>query len=588
MKHFITRAVVLLFLSFFLFLLFFHRGIETEDVWLHLSIGQWIIHHSQVPHIDEFPFAHEKTPYLCHEWLASSLIFLIYKAGGFTALKIFRALFFMLAVGIFLGFCRRRLPFSLLVFLTLLISFALFERCLLRPDTFNLLFVQIFLIALFSYEKDPRPWKLIILPFISVLWINLHMMGAFIYGGSMILIFLFSALIKRNQIKAMALLLLAFLTTFIINPYGFEGLLFPYKVFLFPKFYGIYKMISITGELQYPIYIFFSFNYFYYLLLIFIPILLMSFQKKADLSMNLLFIFALMFFFYMSRNSSFFTLVAAYTIARGAQNIYIADKWAKLRWSALADRIILTGVLFFVMIQSINMINESVYFNGKKGKAVLLDTNPYVLSTLDLLRNNGIQGPVFNCTLLGGTIIWYDYPALRPFDDGRHLDYQRFSDDVDVLVDPAKNWHRVEDKYGFKIVILTEGYELEKEVIKYLASQKDWQLIAVHGPFVTFVKRGAFPLPEALDKYEQRLRSTPLTLNDVRRLRAMLQEKQRTAWERFFDPGPLKVDLFSDGVSLMNLGYKGPAAGDFIQALKVSDQPYMHNIVRSFLIQSYK
>ena len=51
---------------------------------------------------------------------------------------------------------------------------------------------------------------------------------------------------------------------FVINPYGVEGLLFPYKVFLFPKYYGFYKMISITAELQDSSYIFFSFDYFYY------------------------------------------------------------------------------------------------------------------------------------------------------------------------------------------------------------------------------------------------------------------------------------------------------------------------------------
>ena len=65
----------------------------------------------------------------------------------------------------------------------------------------------------------------------------------------------------------------------------------------------------------------------------------------------------------------------------------------------------------------------------------------------------------------------------------------------------------------------------------------------------------------------------------------MSQRKKGPFIEEVLNPGPFKVDLFSDGLTLMALGYKGPAAKDFIEALKISDQAYMREIVRAFLLQ---
>jgi len=581
----LAKKIILLCLGVFLFLLFFHRGIETEDVWLHLSTGQWIVHHGQLPYNDKFPFAQENTPYLCHEWLASSLLYLTFKTVGFTGLKLFRSIFFILSIGIFFIYAYRRLPFSLLVFLTVLMAYALFQRCLLRPDSVNLIFVQVFLISLFSYERNGGRWKLFLLPLIGIFWYNLHMMGAFIYGGSIIFVFLISALIRRAAVKGLALTFVVFLILFILNPYGVDGLLFPYKVILFPKYYGFYKMVNITAELQNSAYIFLSFDYFYYILLMIIPFVFLSQSKKLDPTLNLLFTIALFAFLYMTRNSSFFTLVAVYTIVHAAGNIDFLSQWARARWSAWLDTSLLLGVTFFLIIQSFNFLNETVYSNGSKQRVLYLETNPYVTSTFDFLNENKILGPVFNGTLLGGPMIWFDYPQLRPFDDGRHLDYQRYSDETNVLLNPIDNWGKTQEKYGFKIVILSEGFNLEENVINYLHAQKDWQLIAIKGPIVIFVKKGEFHLSNELDTFERRLGAVVLTKMETNQLRMMVSGKSRSMLEKFLNPDPLMVDTFPQGVTLMNLSYKGAAAKCFMEALKISDQDYIHETVNIFLKQ---
>ena len=145
----IFEKVLVLCLWLFLFMLFFQQELRPEDAWWHLSTGRWIVSHMQVPHLDPFPFAHEQTPWTQHnEWLGSTILYFVYQIGGFLSLKIFRSLIFILAIFIFFFYARKRLPLSFLVILTLLVSYGIFTRPLLKPELYNLIFVQVFLISL--------------------------------------------------------------------------------------------------------------------------------------------------------------------------------------------------------------------------------------------------------------------------------------------------------------------------------------------------------------------------------------------------------------------------------------------------------
>ncbi|MBF0510713.1 MAG: hypothetical protein HQL13_00120 [Candidatus Omnitrophica bacterium] len=571
---------VLLCLGVFLFILFFHQGIETEDVWLHLSTGRWILQHHQMPHEDVFPFLNEKTPYLCHEWISSVFIYSLYKIQGFLGLKIFRPLFFLLSLGIFFFYARRRIPFSFLTFLILLISYAFFQRSLLRPDILNVLFVQLFLMVLFSYQDNPKPSKLFLLPLMGVFWVNMHMMGAFVYGEALIFIFLMAGWARGfQQGQALAWSLLAFMAVFMINPYGFEGVLFPYKVLLFPKYYGLYQMMGMMKELQAPIDIFFSLDYLYFLILMAVPVVLFFLDKKKDLVLVLLYGVALLMFLSMARNCIFFTVVAAYVMARQSQNLGLMKIWGSWSWRPWVDFVLCFFVVFVSVTQAYNFFHEKVYFNGQIHQAMLLDTNPYVIKSINLLKDNGVKGPVFNSSPLGGVILWFDYPALKPFDDGRHLDYGRVHDEINVYLNPSKEWDKAQKKYGFKIVILSQGNISEQKVIRYLCTRMDWQFIAVNGPFVIFVKKGEVHLSDDLAKFEERLKSEVLSDSDRSKLNFFLNQRSRPVLDQFLWPSAYRVDTFSTGLALMGLGYKEAAAKNFIQALEISDQPYMREIV---------
>ena len=495
-----------IFLFFIFLFLFFFQPIETEDVWWHLATGKWITEHLQVPHEDPFPFAGERTPWTCTHWLGSTLLYLVYKAGGLLGLKVFRSIFFVLVIGLFFVYSAKRLPLSFLLLLALLLSCALINRSFLRPDILNFIFVQLFLINLFIYERNPEPKRLFILPLLGILWGNSHL-GSFVYGTLLISIFFLSACVRcmnfkigqggadqkaeaRAQMNGLGLTLAIYVMVFLISPYGVEGFLYPFKVFLFPHFLDFYKIGSVIEEAQPPGHMFLSFTNSYYFFALFILGLWVLFlNKKNNFTLAMLFIFALFMFLYMSRNGGFFALVAVYVIAQGAGGIGMKAMWEHWHWSKLIDRYFFVWLAVFLTMQMFDILHARGFYRNRGMPYLLLESNPYSAAAVQLLKDKGIIGPVFNSNMIGGQMIWSGYPQLRPFDDGRHVDKQRFNNFIALLLAPEKYWSLAEEHYGFKIVMLNSSDGSEKRMINYLNANPAWQLMSVQGPLIVYVKK---------------------------------------------------------------------------------------------------
>lgn len=595
--HFL-EMFVLAALWIFVFLFFFHKLIEPGDLWWHLSTGRWIVQHHQVPELDVFPFAHEKTLWNNYEWLGSVFLYEVQRAGGYLCLKLLRPVLMMLAVGIFFAYSRRRLPLSLLVILTVILSLALYQRAFLRPDSFNVPFLAFFLLVLFSYESKGGRWKLMALLAAGVVWDNIHP-GALFYGGALIAIFWLSAFLKsldagrgiaqpgsfqpRRQAVELAFVFAAYLASFIFNPYGLEGLLLPYKMLLFPQFFDFYKKIMVTSEFQPPTAVFLSFQYFFYLLLMFCPLAMLFFGRVKSFLLIVLWSVATFGFLHMIRNANFFAVVAAFVIARAAQEMGLRQLWSSASWSAMADRVIYILAALFLVLQIFGITHENAYIEGRKIGSLSLETNPYVVSSIHVPLANGLHGQVFNSSLLGGSLLWFGYPQLRPFNDSRDADKERFAKYVAVFFKPAESWDSVQREYNLNIAILNLQDDNERDFFKYFFNRPDWQLIALRGYIAVCVKRGAFRLPAALDHFEEGLKSEALTAGDIKDLKALAQRPHRNAFQRFLAPAPVEVDLYSESLSLWQLGFPQAGVRRLIGALRVSDRPDMEAAAQEFL-----
>lgn len=574
-----NKAIILCLGVVFLFLLYF-LPVETEDVWWHLSVGRWIFEHGQVPHFDPFPYATEHLAWSGHnEWLGSGLLYLVFKLGGLLGLKIFRCLILILICGIFFFYGRRSVPFSILFAVTVLVGQCFIERLFLRPELFNLLFIQIFLVMLFEYERTSKIKYLCVLPLLGVIWFNLHM-GAVIYGGVLISIFLFSAVIRKSYISAkhLFLIILAYFASFLFTPYGFDGFLYPFKVFLFPDFISFYKLKGFIGENLPPGYIFASLNHSYIIALILLGAIALYLNRRDKFSSIIVFSVSLFVFLTSIRNIGFFTIVAGCVIVNTLRSLDMLQVWKTWRWSKIADLVLITALGVFLVFRVHALVTTTVHYNGVNENFLSVESNRFSREAIDFLLENKINGGVFNVDVLGNEIIFKGYPSLRPLLDGRFVDRERFNNYHAVLENPKECWSRAVVDYDLRVAVLNAGDQSYEKLIDHLSIDTNWQLVSIKGPLVIYVKRDTFDLPQALNTFQNDLASVPVLASDVQKLRDLIADAST-----FIGKSIVRVDLLTEAKALMVLRYNGAAAQYLIKAFEVSNQAYVKRIAKNFL-----
>ena len=60
------------------------RLLIDSDVYWHIAVGQWIVDHRAVPHVDPFSFTMRGAPWITSEWLSEVLYFAAFKAAGWA------------------------------------------------------------------------------------------------------------------------------------------------------------------------------------------------------------------------------------------------------------------------------------------------------------------------------------------------------------------------------------------------------------------------------------------------------------------------------------------------------------------------
>jgi len=66
--------------------------LTSNDIWLHLATGDWILQHGRVPGEEVFSFVAAGRPYVAHEWGSQVLLALAYRLAGLGGLQAFKTL----------------------------------------------------------------------------------------------------------------------------------------------------------------------------------------------------------------------------------------------------------------------------------------------------------------------------------------------------------------------------------------------------------------------------------------------------------------------------------------------------------------
>jgi len=459
--HLYMRAIVIILAVILLFISQINTVVSV-DLWWILKSGEYIVENLRVPHIDIFSYTLENRPWLDHEWLSQALFYLVFSWFGLLGLSIFKALIVSASFLILLFLILSRYKKIALAILIMLISILAFGyRSFLRPEIFSYLFLCIFLYIL-EREKN-----IYILPVLQILWVNLH--GYFIVGP--IIVLLYSIGDKSKTKKMMSVFFLLLLACF-INPYFYRGALYPLRI-LFDVFTEQKIYMKNIHELMMPIRFSFNRYLFFWLFAIFTSITFIVNLKRAKIKHIVLFALCFLASYMAMRNAPIFIFLGMITASINLNEANSTKRISGRRYNFIILFLISGLIYFFLSDGYYKFTNQSLFKKTGIGISELL----VPAGACDFLEDNNIEGRMFNTMDFGSYIGYRFFPERRIFIDTRT---DLYKDDFYTLYAEAQHypekWHKLHERYGFKIVLLRHLFSGSGKILRYLYDHKDWRL----------------------------------------------------------------------------------------------------------------
>jgi hypothetical protein len=201
------------------------------DTWWHIATGEWMLAHHAIPRTDPFTFSVAGKPWTAQEWLSEILLALAYKAGGFTGVALLTGAAAALAVFVVARAAARDLGGPALAVVGALAVLLLAPSLLARPHILALPVFALWAEALLRPRDRAPPLSFALL---MTLWVNLH--GGFAVGLALIAPAAAEAVLaapatrRAGLAREWALFALASVAAAAINPFGVEGLTFPFRL----------------------------------------------------------------------------------------------------------------------------------------------------------------------------------------------------------------------------------------------------------------------------------------------------------------------------------------------------------------------
>ncbi|MGH7794011.1 MAG: hypothetical protein ACREQ2_03790 [Candidatus Binatia bacterium] len=454
------------------------RLLGDADTGYHIRAGEFIVDNLSIPQTDIFSYLNPPLRWTLHEWLAEVIMALVHRAAGMTGLVIFFA--FLIALTGYLIFTlllKQRSNILLVTVATLLVILSSSSNWLARPHVITFVFFVIWYHLLNSYQYRDRKY-LIYLPPIMLLWVNLH--GGFILGLILLGIYwvgncvnyLFAPISERHEplkkIRFLGLVTVACAFATFFNPYGYDSLLFPFRVvqdqFLMDH---IVEYLSPNFHLS-------SVVPFEITLLATIGIFAISGAKLDTIGLMLILLFGHMALF-SSRHMPLFAMIAGPIVLRHADlafnqmegRVFAAfrsrlDNLARIDQYTTPYIWPLASVLVAVALAKTGVISHD--FNAK-----------YVpVAATEFIKKEKIQGNMFNNDEFGDYIIYAAWPKYKVFIDGRTDMYGAVRVKEYIKVSLAQGgWESILEKYNITWVF----HDPNSVLSKLLLERQEWKLV---------------------------------------------------------------------------------------------------------------
>jgi hypothetical protein len=243
------------------------RPLIHDDLFFHLSTGDFIVEHHRVPTTDPFSFTRAGERWVSHEWGFGLLAYGAHALGayrGLIVLKVFLALSIAGVLFLLMFRIAGRDRWKFAVYLVPLLALGLWaidEQLILRPSLVSCLLLLLLLHLLPSFDQTGHWWTFAGIIGLFFLWGNLHsevLFGLFVLGLVTLEALLgrisflegspWRSLLRASPERPYLRLLVLSVVATLVNPNGIQVLLYPFRVVRFLSLGGMdLQMGHFTG-----------------------------------------------------------------------------------------------------------------------------------------------------------------------------------------------------------------------------------------------------------------------------------------------------------------------------------------------------
>lgn len=488
-----------------------------DDVFWHLATGRYISGSGFViPSFDVFGFVTAGTYWIPFEWGWDLLTYYLYSAGDFLMLSVLRlVLVLIIFIVLYLSAKRAVMPISLFSLFSVILAFGMLVRFSVRPHLVSYAFLILLIFLLYSFYLYKQNIKVLyVLPFLFLLWANLHM-GA-VLGAGIFFLFVITTLAKYyfskgndpvnnltvSELKTLAVIFLLSIAALLVNPHFISTYQYAISHSQMESLDDIQEWRS-PFDSKFSSFYYIKIYYFYLLLLI--PVLYYSYRKK-DLFTGLLFISMAVYSLQSLRFIYDFMIAASipavisisWLLSRKGSN-KTGKNPANISARISGNIYINAAVIIALVYLCINTFNNNIYKEqlGNKFRETGTGINEefYPVQLTEFMKKEKITelgSNPFNNLRMGGFYIW-NFPGQRNFIDSRNLNNE-IMNEYKSIDQRQKGFEEKLDKYGIDLVVYSLPYlttsagDIEKNLVAYLSKSEKWKLVYWDDKSFLFVK----------------------------------------------------------------------------------------------------
>ncbi len=480
LAHLFPSVGNIIFLVIFLHLLFGGGQLllSDGDTGYHIRAGEYILDNLSIPRQDIFSYHSPPIPWIAHEWLSELIMAWIHNHFGLNGIVFFYSLVIACIFYILFKFLRTNdSNIIIAIFLIIIAAPTSSLHWLARPHVISLLLLLIWYFLLDEYQYRERN-LLVFLPFLMVLWVNLH--GGFIIGFLLLGIYFLGNIIeavfsiaeekKLRNSKAKRIIFITFLcfASALINPYGHRIFVFPFSI-ISEKYFMDFVAEFLSPNFHTPVIMFFE------ALLLFTVIIQGLSKKRLDVIELFLVVSFVHMALYSCRYIALFSIIISPILIRQIEALLKKSKSRifvsfKNKTAIYSDFDYLSkgylwpsiGILIAILGVFGGFINSN--FDEKKKP----------VAAVEFLKKEHIDGNMFNNDEIGDYIIYKAFPLYRVFIDGRLDMYgPEKLKEYQKVIEFRSGWEDIIKKYKIQwIIFYNDSY-----FSRFLLGRDDWKLI---------------------------------------------------------------------------------------------------------------